>query len=123
MKRYLTAIPALTIALLLAACGASETSETSATETSASTSTETAVAESHETYPITGTIVARDEAKNEIRTDHDEIPGFMKAMEMSYEVRGTKVADLPAVGSRFKATLHVSDEGYWLTDIQPESAQ
>lgn len=122
MKKLLLFSLAALTALILAACGQSEshqeTHETTAGETATATSAEAA-----ETYPITGTIVSRNEAKNEIRTDHDEIPGFMKAMEMSYEVRGAKVAELPADGSRFRGTLHVSDDGYWLTDVTAEPAQ
>lgn len=72
------------------------------------------------TYPITGTIVSRIEAKNQLRTDHDEIPGFMEAMTMNYEVREANLAELPANGSRFRATLHASDDGYWLTDVVAE---
>lgn len=122
MKRTLLFSLAALTALIFAACGQTESHQETHETTAGETATATA-AEAAETYPITGTIVSRDEAKNEIRTDHDEIPGFMKAMEMSYEVRGAKVAELPADGSRFRGTLHVSDDGYWLTDVTAEPAQ
>lgn len=103
---FLAAIGA--ILLTLAACNARDASA------------EAGPAEEVITYPITGTIVSRVEAKNQLRTDHDEIPGFMDAMKMNYEVRGARVSALPANGSRFRGTLHVSDNGYWLTDVVAE---
>lgn len=122
-KALITPLVALTF-LIFAACAQSESHhEATHDGHEGETATATAAAAATETYPITGTIVSRNEAKNEIRTDHDEIPGFMKAMEMSYEVRGVKVGELPADGSRFRGTLHVSDDGYWLTDITAEPAQ
>jgi protein SCO1 len=108
MRRILLIASIATILIALTACNSSE----------AHSETEPAVAT--ETYPITGTIISRIEAKNQIRTDHDAIPDFMEAMTMNYEVRGAQLADLPPNGSRFKATLHVSDDGYWLTDVVAE---
>ena len=121
-KALLTSLVASTI-LIFAACAQSESHEGTHEAAAGETPAASTAAQAAETYPITGTIVSRNEAKNEIRTDHDEIPGFMKAMEMSYEVRGAKVAELPADGSRFRGTLHVSDDGYWLTDVTAEPAQ
>ena len=72
------------------------------------------------TYTLTGKILSRNAEKNQINTDHDEIPGFMGAMEMPYEVRGVKVSELPTDGSRFRATLHVTDDAYWLTGVTAE---
>lgn len=108
MRRTLLIVSIATMLLALAACNSSETHS------------EAAPAVATETYPITGTIISRIEAKNQIRTDHDEIPNFMEAMTMNYEVRGAELADLPPNGSRFKATLHASDDGYWLTDVVAE---
>jgi hypothetical protein len=50
--------------------------------------------------------------------DHEAIPGFMEAMKMEYPVRGAKVAALPPDNSRIEARLHVTDRGYWLTDVK-----
>ena len=37
---------------------------------------------------------------------------------MDYPVRGTDVQSLPADGSRVEAKLHVTDRGYWITDVK-----
>ena len=65
-----------------------------------------------------GTIVGRDAHDNTLRVDHEAIPGFMEAMTMDYSVRGAKVAELPPNKTRVEARLHVSDDGYWLTDVK-----
>lgn len=69
-------------------------------------------------YLLKGKIVARDAHDNTLRVDHDAIPGFMEAMTMDYSVRGAKVAQLPPDDTRIEARLHVTDDGYWLTDVK-----
>jgi protein SCO1/2 len=69
-------------------------------------------------YTLRGKILARDAGDNTLTVDHEVIPGFMEAMTMDYSVRGAAVAALPADGSRIEARLHVTDRGYWLTDIK-----
>ena len=72
-----------------------------------------------DTYDLTGRIISRDPATNQLTVDHDEIPGYMAAMVMPYEVRGQSVADLPADGTEITATVHATGEAYWLTDVSP----
>ena len=69
-------------------------------------------------YDIRGKILSRDPGDNTVRVDHERIEGFMDAMVMDYSVRGAKVADLPPDNTRFAAKLHVTDNGYWLTDVR-----
>jgi protein SCO1/2 len=69
-------------------------------------------------YDLKGKIVARDPEANSLTIDHEAIPGFMEAMKMDYTVRGAKVARLPANGARIAAKLHVTDGGFWITDVQ-----
>jgi len=69
-------------------------------------------------YTVEGRIVGRDVAGNLLRVDHKAIPGFMEAMTMDYSVHGAKVAELPADGARIRAKLHVTDSGYWITDVR-----
>ena len=69
-------------------------------------------------YTLKGTIVSRDPHDNTLRIDHEAVPGFMDAMTMDYSVRGAKVAQLPQDRTRVEARLHVSDDGYWLTDVK-----
>jgi protein SCO1 len=69
-------------------------------------------------YSLRGKILSRDAADNTVRVDHDAIPGFMEAMTMDYSVRGANVAALPADGTRVEARLHVTGNGFWLTDLK-----
>ena len=70
-------------------------------------------------YDVRGVILSRDIANNSISLDHESIPGFMEAMTMDYGVRGAKVDALPADKKRIVAKLHVTERGYWLTDVKP----
>jgi protein SCO1/2 len=69
-------------------------------------------------YELKGKIVSRDPGDNTVRVDHEAIPGYMEAMTMDYSVRGAKVGALPPDGTRIEAKLHVTESGYWLTDVK-----
>jgi hypothetical protein len=69
-------------------------------------------------FAIRGKILSRDADDNTLRVDHERIPEFMEAMTMDYTVRGAAVGSLPADGQRFEARLHVTERGYWLTDVK-----
>jgi protein SCO1/2 len=69
-------------------------------------------------YTLTGKILARDGGENTLRLDHEAVPGFMEAMTMDYSVRGASVADLPPDGTRVVTTLHVTNNGYWITGVK-----
>ena len=69
------------------------------------------------TGALTGTIVSRDAATNQLTVAHANVPGIMGAMTMPYEVRGQKVVSLPKDGAKITATLHESEGTHWLTDV------
>jgi protein SCO1/2 len=69
-------------------------------------------------YVMRGVIVSRDVPGNSVTVNHEAIPGFMEAMQMDYSVRGADVASLPPDKSRIEAKLHVTDRGYWITDVK-----
>lgn len=73
---------------------------------------------SEKLYEMTGAILSRDAEDNTLNVAHDAIPGFMEAMTMDYSVRGVKVTELGPDRSRIRASLHVTDRGYWLTDVK-----
>ena len=98
----------LLLAFALLGCGGSETNP----------ATRPVSEPGEKLYDIRGKILSRDTVINTVRVDHDAIPGFMEAMTMDYTVRGTPVADLPPDQSRFEAKLHVTQGGYWLTDVK-----
>ncbi len=69
-------------------------------------------------YDLRGTIISADSSDNTLRVDHETIPGFMEAMTMDYSVRGADVGTLPKKGNHIAAKLHVTDRGYWITDVR-----
>jgi Cu/Ag efflux protein CusF len=81
------------------------------------------LAADEKTGALNGTIVSRDAAKNEITVQHGEVQGVMGPMTMGYEVRGQKVASLPADGAKITAILHESNGNHWLTDVKPAMAE
>jgi Cu/Ag efflux protein CusF len=72
---------------------------------------------------LSGTVVSRNAAKNEITVQHGEVKGVMGAMTMGYEVRGQRVASLPEDGAKITATVHESNGKYWLTGVTPSMAE
>lgn len=104
MKRLLIAV----LVLLAVAC--SKQTETNAPSAAAK----------EKTYPMTATIVSRDPAKNTVNLDNEEVPGEMAAMKMDYELRGAKVADLPADGTPVEVTVHDVNGSYYVTDVKPK---
>lgn len=51
---------------------------------------------------------------------HENIEGWMEAMTMEFPVKDHAEFVKLAVGKRIRATVHVKDLDYWLTDIAPE---
>ena len=72
-------------------------------------------------YTLKGKILARDGGDNTVRLDHEAVPGYMEAMTMDYSVRGATVSTLPPDGTAVVATLHVTDNGFWLTGVKKAS--
>ena len=64
--------------------------------------------------------ISRDPAKNTVNLDNKEVPGEMAAMKMDYELRGAKVADLPADGTAVEVTVHDSNGSYYVTGVKPK---
>lgn len=107
MKKLSLLLLAVLIVAALAACQSRE----------AEAPAEDVAAVEEQTYDLRGRIISRDPATNQLTVDHEEIPGYMAAMTMPYEVRGQNVAELPADGTAITATVHATDEAYWLTDV------
>jgi hypothetical protein len=74
--------------------------------------------EGEKLYVVRGVIMSRNAADNSVSLNHEEIPGFMAAMQMDYVVRGATLDTLPADKSRIEAKLHVTKTGYWITDVK-----
>jgi Cu/Ag efflux protein CusF len=92
-----------------------------APEAGASTQQPAAAARTEEkTYELRGKIVSRDRAARTLTVEHEKIEGLWEPMTMGFEIREGDVADLPPDGSRIRATLHVEDGRYWLTEVRAE---
>ena len=57
------------------------------------------------TYDIKGKVVAIDAAKKKVTLDHEDIPGHMKAMEMSFGVGNIEVLEGLKVGDQVVGKL------------------
>lgn len=68
-------------------------------------------------YPLTGRVVSVDKAIQSINIDGNEIPGFMAAMTMPYQVKDARVLDNLAPGEQIKAEIVVGDKGAYLENI------
>jgi len=101
MKRAAVLLIALS---LLAACGGKEAKPLSE--------------RGEKLYALDGRIVSKDTRANSLTVDHKAIAGFMEAMTMEYPVRGANVDALPGNDAHITARLHVTERGYWLTDVK-----
>jgi Cu/Ag efflux protein CusF len=52
---------------------------------------------------------------------HEDIPGFMHAMTMSFEVRTPALLERVAPGERVRFTLEKTDQTLYLVDIEKET--
>ena len=84
------------------------------------TQTSMPAASKEKTYPMTATIVSRDPAKNTVNLDNKEVPGEMAAMKMDYELRGTRVSELPPNGVAVEVTVHDVNGSYYVTNVKPK---
>ena len=69
-------------------------------------------------YALNGDIVGIDRSAHQLIVRNDNIPNFMEAMTMSYQMKDPAVFDRLQVGQRIKARLIVTEKEYWLEDIQ-----
>jgi protein SCO1 len=69
-------------------------------------------------YQLTGRVVAIDKANKSLTVDGDDIPGFMSAMQMPYDVKDASLLDKLAVGDKIAADVVVKDDDSWLEKIR-----
>lgn len=95
--RLRTALPALALLLLVAACGGAGTSSGTGR----------------------GTVVAIDVAAGEITLDHGAIPGLMEAMEMSFPVSDPKLLEGLAPGQQVEFDVEYAGGMYTVKGVRP----
>jgi Cu/Ag efflux protein CusF len=121
-RRYCTRAAILIVSVglsILAACGPSHSGQQSAGKEAESKIT----AETNDTtvkrYKLTGRVVSIDKAAHSINVDGEEIPGFMAAMTMSYQVKDSGVLEKLSPGDQIKAEIVMGNDGVYLEDIVP----
>ena len=70
-------------------------------------------------YQLKGVVVRLD---NQVRTatiKHERIDGWMEAMTMEFPVHDAKEFEKLALGKAITATVYVTDDGFWIGNIQP----
>jgi protein SCO1/2 len=69
-------------------------------------------------YAIEGEILKVNPGEQTATIKHKEIPGWMGAMTMDYQIPSKTDYGKVHVGDRIKATVFVQDEEFWVGDIQ-----
>jgi len=71
-------------------------------------------------YTLKGHVLAKDEAAEAITVKHDDIPGFMPAMTMSYQVKDPTALQEVQPGDTIDAVLIAVNGGkdYWLQSVR-----
>lgn len=68
-------------------------------------------------YPIKGQVVSVDKRGSTVSVAHEDIPGFMEAMTMPFDLKDRRLLDQLAEGDRIQATLVVAGLRSWLEDV------
>ena len=109
MKSPLRPALALFLAVLPLACTKRETAATAKSPSASATA---------QRYELRGIIREVDAAKREVTVEHEEIPGYMDAMTMSFSVRDDpQVFEILRAGDRLEAKLVVDDGDYWIEQV------
>jgi len=69
------------------------------------------------TFPLKGEVVKIDRENRRLSVAHEEIPGYMDAMTMSFKVKDSTVFEMVSVGDSITATLAVSRVESWLDGV------
>lgn len=73
---------------------------------------------SDKVYPLKGTVVAVNAAAKEVTIDHEDIPGLMKAMKMTFSVEDAKLVEGVKPGSHVEGKVKESSGKYILTELK-----
>ncbi len=112
----LTAIVSVALGVL-AACAPSHSAKQMEGKESDDKVTTEAKDPSVKRYNLTGRVVSIDKPTHSINVDGDDIPGFMAAMTMPYQVKDAGILEKVAPGDRIKAEILVGSDGAYLENI------
>jgi protein SCO1/2 len=69
-------------------------------------------------YQLTGRVIAVDKPNKSLTVDGDDIPGFMSAMQMPYDVKDPSLMDKLSPGDKISADVVVKGDDSWLENIK-----
>ena len=69
-------------------------------------------------YDLKGKVVSVEPDKKTVTLDHEDIPGFMKAMEMKFSVEKAVSLEGLKTGDQVQGKLKVTGSDYIITDLQ-----
>jgi Cu/Ag efflux protein CusF len=69
-------------------------------------------------YPMRGEITGLDPGGHVATIKHENIPGFMGAMTMGYQIKDPAEFSKLTVGEPITATVYVKDDDMWVGNIQ-----
>jgi len=68
-------------------------------------------------YPLTGRVVSVEKQKQQVVVDAADIPGFMMAMTMGYDVKNPNLLESISAGDQIKGDVVVDGNDVWLENI------
>jgi protein SCO1/2 len=68
-------------------------------------------------YDIKGKVVAVDAENKKVTLDHEDIPGFMKAMQMQFSAENAKVLEGIKAGDQVHGKLKVKGSDYIIMEL------
>jgi protein SCO1 len=77
-----------------------------------------ASAEETRDYTVRGVVREARPTKSQLVVKHEEIPGYMDAMTMPFQVRDPKILESVKPGDVITFQLHVSDKDHWIDDLK-----
>jgi Cu/Ag efflux protein CusF len=69
-------------------------------------------------YPFRGTVMKLDPNSNVASIHNEKVEGWMEPMTMDYPVESRNEYLALHKGEKITATVNVSKEGYWLTNVK-----
>jgi protein SCO1 len=73
-------------------------------------------------YTVRGVVRRAEPAKSQLIVKHEEIPGYMDAMTMPFQVRDPKILESVKIGDEITFDLHVTDKDHWIDGLKVVAA-
>lgn len=69
-------------------------------------------------FTVRGVVRETRPAKSQLIVKHEEIPGYMDAMTMPFQVRDPKILESVKPGDAITFQLHVTEEDHWIDEVK-----